>query len=66
MRNFSELTDAQREQIRGRFILPEDETGILVNEHMVPLKRIPGLGMVGFTVINNNFHVHGNKQNNRS
>ena len=64
MRNFSELSEAEQRQISNRFELPADRSSVTVDEHMVPFTRIHGM-LVGCQVINNNFHVHGNRQNGR-
>lgn len=62
MRNFNDLSAAQQEQIRNRFVLPDDRDNLQVDENGVPFERISG-HLVGCTVRNTNFHVHGNKQN---
>lgn len=64
MRNFNELSPAQKKQIINKFALPDNHNNLKVDGNLVPFQRIGG-ALVACTVKNNNFHVHGNKQNGR-
>lgn len=62
LRSFFSLPAEVRDEVRRKFVLPEDFRQVVVNEHLVAFERIGG-AWAGCTVRNNNFHVHGNKQN---
>ena len=38
MRAFELLTQQEQEKVNAKYILPEDKSGIEVNEHLVPMK----------------------------
>ena len=65
MRQFNSLPVEARIVIERHFVLPENTSGVVVDEHNRPFERISG-ALVGCTVRNTNFHVHGNRQNGRS
>lgn len=62
MTEFVELPVHLQLQIENSFILPVNRFGVLVDENNVPFERVAG-ALVGCTVRNDNFHVHGNRQN---
>ncbi len=62
MRQFNELSRAEQQVVSQRFVLPANTGSLQVNDSLVPFERISG-ALVGCTVKNDNFHVHGNKQN---
>lgn len=60
MRQFDELPVATQDEIAGKFILPDNTSGVVVDEFNRPFTRVSG-ALVGCTVINTNFHIHENK-----
>lgn len=64
MRRFDDLTVVEQDDIRKKFVLPNDTSYTEVDELNRPFYMISG-SLVACTVKNNNFHVHGNKNNGR-
>lgn len=64
MRQFNDLTATEQQEVRSRFVIPENTATISVDGSLRAFQDISG-ALVGCTVRNDNFHVHGNRQNGR-